>query len=232
MTSGGVTQIGSDSVEVVLVDRRSTSYGSGWWPSAALKLVAAGTDRLVVGPSGTTAVYRGNGDSVYISPPGNFTILTKTASGWELKERGDSLAKLVFDSNGRLFKSLDQNGSRDSVAYSGSTDQVTALVDPLGKTITVSYDASGKLSTITDPGSRQTLVSINAATNQLTYDSVSSSTSRPYTTRYVYQSYPGTNTVVLTRRIGVIADTTVVIYDSTFKRRPVQAKLPLVQDET
>jgi hypothetical protein len=31
VTSEGVTQTGSDSVEVVIVDRRTTRYGSGWW---------------------------------------------------------------------------------------------------------------------------------------------------------------------------------------------------------
>ena len=34
VTSGGTTKMGSDSVEIVLVDRRTTQYGSGWWPLA------------------------------------------------------------------------------------------------------------------------------------------------------------------------------------------------------
>jgi YD repeat-containing protein len=231
VTSGATTQISTDSAEVVLVDRRSTPYGSGWWPAAALKLVGAGDDRLLVGPSGTAAVFRGNGDSLYVAPPGDFSSLVRIGSTWELQPRG-STAKLVFDSNGRLFKALDRNGNRDSIAYSGSSDQVTALFDPVGKSIAFGYDGNGKLSTITDPASRQNKVLINASTNQLTYDSVSSPTTRPYTTTFAYQAYSGTNTVVLTKRIGVVTDTTVVTYDSTFKRRPVQVRLPQVQDET
>jgi hypothetical protein len=96
----------------VLVDRRATRYGSGWWPSGVLQLVSAGGDRVLVGPSGTATVYRGQGDSLYIAPPGNFTVLKKTTTGWELSPRG-SLAKLVFDASGRLVKSIDQNGNRD-----------------------------------------------------------------------------------------------------------------------
>ncbi len=233
VTSGAVTQVGTDSVEVVLVDRRTTMYGSGWWPSGIVKLVQAGSDRLLVGPTGAVNVYRGNGDSLFLAPPGDFTALVKLAGvggAWELRPRG-STAKLVFDTYGRLIKAFDQNGNKDSIVYSGTTDQVTSLRDPLSKTITFGY-VSGKLATITDPGNRQTKLSINGTTNQLTYDSLPSPTSKPYTTTFVYTTYPGTSTVVLTKRIGVITDTTVVTYDSTFKRRPSQVTLPKVQDET
>jgi RHS repeat-associated protein len=228
--SANTTQIGTDSVEVVLVDRRTTTYGSGWWPAGVPKLVAAGSDRLLVGASGAATVYRGNGDSLYVSPPGDFSVLTKTASGWQLSPRG-STAKLVFDGNGRPIASVDQNGNRDSIAYNGATDQVTALLDPVGKTITFGYDGNGKLSTLTDPGGRQTKVSISGTTNQLTYDSLSSPTSRAYTATYAYVTYPGTNTVALAQRIGVISDTTIVTYDSTFTRRPTKTRLAQVRDE-
>jgi RHS repeat-associated protein len=229
VTSGSTTKMISDSTEVVLVDRRTTAYGSGWWPSAYVRLDTAGSDRLLVGPSGTAAIYRSNGDSLYLSPPGDFTALVKVGSGWELHPRG-TVAKVVFDANGRVQAAVDQNGNRDSIAYSGSTDQVTALVDPVGKSITFTYNSGGKLSRLTDPGSRQSKDSIDAS-NQLFYDSVTSPTSRPNTRRFVYQSY-GTNTFVLTKQIGVILDTTIVTYDSTFKRRPTQVRLAQVQDET
>jgi RHS repeat-associated protein len=48
----------------------------------------------------------------------------------------------------------------------------------------------------------------------------------------VYQAYTGTNgTSVLTKRIGVLLDTAIVTYDSTFRRRPVSVRLPRVPDE-
>ncbi len=227
VTLGAVSKLSSDSIEVVLVDRRQTMYGSGWWPSALAKLVGAGADRLLVGPTGTATVFRGNGDSLYIPPTGSFTILKKTASGWELRARGDS-AVTRFDAAGRLQAVVDANGNRDSLAYSSVGDTLKRIVDPTGHAITLAYSSS-RLATITDTTGRQTKVSIDGS-NQLTYDSLSSPTAKPLTTRYVYQSYPGTNTVVLTKRIGVILDTTVVVYDSTFRRRPVQSKLPLVPD--
>jgi YD repeat-containing protein len=163
----GTVKTSSDSVEVVVVDRRTTPYGAGWWPSPYSKLFAAGGDRVLVSASGTATVYRGIGDSLYLSPPGDFTTLVRTASGWELHPRG-GIAKVVFDANGRVVKSVDANGNRDSVAYSGTSDQVTTLVDPVGKTISLAYDGNGKISTFTDAGSRVSRVSVNATTNQLT----------------------------------------------------------------
>ncbi|MGH7513864.1 MAG: RHS repeat domain-containing protein [Gemmatimonadales bacterium] len=38
--------------------------------------------------------------------------------------------------------------------------------------------------------------------------------------------------MVLTKRIGVILDTSIVTYDSTFRRRPTQVRLPRVENET
>jgi len=230
VTSGQTVNMASDSTEVVIVDRRSTVYGSGWWPAGILKLVGSGADRVLVGPTGAAAIYRGNGDSLYLSPPGDFSVLKKVTGGWELSPRG-SLATLFFDANGRVVRGLDANGNKDSVVYNGTSDQVTTLRDPVGKTITFGYDGNGNLSTFTDPAGRQTRVTISGTTNQLTYDSLPSATAKPYTTTFVYQTYPGTKTVVLTKRIGVLADTTIVTYDSTFKRRPSQVRLPGVQDE-
>ncbi|HEU4700007.1 MAG TPA: RHS repeat-associated core domain-containing protein [Gemmatimonadales bacterium] len=231
LTTGGIAKQSVDSAEVVLVDRRQNAYGSGWWPTVAPVLAQAGNDRILVGPTGTATIYRGNGDSVYLAPPGVFTALTKTANGWELRARA-SLAKSVFNAAGRFVKALDNYGLRDSVAYDDQ-GRVTAVVDPLGKQITIAYDGSHKLSTITDAGlqqPRQTRVQIDPITNQLVYDSVASPASRPATRRYVYQQYGGAGALLLTKSIGVIADTTEVVYDSTFRRRPWKAKLPTVQN--
>lgn len=169
VTASGVTKIGTDSVEVVIVDRRASPYGAGWWPAGILQLVAAGTDRLLIAPNGSAAIFRGNGDSVYVPPMGSFTNLVKTASGWELRPRG-STANVVFTSSGRLLKSVDPNGNRDSVVYAGSTDTVTSIVDPLGKTMAFTYTAGqlSRIRTLTGSGARDLLVTLNATTNRLT----------------------------------------------------------------
>ena len=225
--TSGSTVTSTDSVEAVLVDRRQTTYGSGWWPSALFKVVSAGDDRILVAPNGAWTVYRGNGDSLYLPPVGSFVFLKQTASGWDLRARSDS-AVTRFDVYGRVVASVDRNGNRDSLAYgAGGLDTLKKIRDATGHEITFAY-ASGKLSTITDAASRDTRITVNGS-NQLTYDSLSSPSSRSLITSYNYQAFGGTNTVLLTRRVG-IQDTTSIVYDSTFKRRPRQAVLPTVRD--
>ncbi len=237
VTSGGTTKSAMDTVEVMLVDRRATQYGSGWWPSGISKLVAAGQDRILVGPSGSATIFRGNGDSLYLAPPGSFTTLVKTGTGWEIRPRG-STARVYFDTNGRLVATADNNGNRDSVFYASTTDTVTSLKDPIGKTITFTYTSGrlSKITTLTGGAARDVFVNIDGTSNQLTYArlpyTVSSNTALRDTVRFTYQSYPGTKTQLITHRIGLIGDTTRLVYDSTFKRRPVQVFLPRVQDET
>lgn len=232
--SGATTKTSVDSVEVVLVDRRATRYGAGWWPTAGVMLMAAGSDRLLVAPNGAVSVFRGTGDSLFIPPPGSEVVLKKVGTTFELAPRGSG-AKSVFDASGRLVKALDINGNKDSVSWEGSTDKILKVRDPLTKEITFNYNVGGTFTHFTSlsgGAARDTRVMINGTTNQLTRDSLSSDPTKPYTTDYSYQTYPGTKTVVLTKRIGVLTDTTIVVYDSTARRRPVQVKLPLVTDST
>ena len=235
VTSGGVTKTSTELVEVVVVDRRASHYGSGWWLSGQSVLVAADGDRILVGPTGGAVIYRGHGDSVFVPPPGSVTALVKVVSGGdsslELRPRG-SLAKVIYRADGRLRAAVDASGNRDSLVYSGSTEQVTALRDPVGKSITLAY-ASGKLSTITDPGGRQSTVTISAATNQLTRRWLASPSTRPDTVRFSYDTVTSSSTVLLRQRQGVLpGDTTAIIYDATAFRRPLAVRLPPVQDET
>ena len=235
VTSGGVTKTSTELVEVVVVDRRASHYGSGWWLSGQSVLVAADGDRILVGPTGGAVIYRGHGDSVFVPPPGSVTALVKVVSGGdstlELRPRG-SLAKVIYRADGRLRAAVDASGNRDSLVYSGSTEQVTALRDPVGKSITLAY-ASGKLSTITDPGGRQSTVTISATTNQLTRRWLASPSARPDTVRFSYDTVTSSATVLVRQRQGVLpGDTTAIIYDGTAFRRPLAVRLPPVQNET
>ncbi|HJS47449.1 MAG TPA: RHS repeat-associated core domain-containing protein [Gemmatimonadales bacterium] len=237
VTSGSTIRMSTDSVEVVVVDRRSTRYGSGWWPTAGIQLVPAGHDRLLVSASGAATIFRGHGDSVFLAPPGDDRTLRRVGSTLELTARG-SLARTMFEvgGSGRLVASIDAYGNRDSVVYDGATDRILSVLDPLGKAIAFGYAGNGKLTHFTilagTSHARESRVTIDPATNRLLRDSASSPAARPYNTTYTYQGYPGTQTVLLTQRIGVILDSTRVVYDSTFRRRPIESRLPLVTNES
>lgn len=120
----------SDSVEVVIVDRRQSPYGSGWWPTMYTQLVQAGSDRILVSASGAASIYRGNGDTLFIPPPGSFTSITYTGLH-ELRTRG-STAYQVFDIYGRISFVYDPSGNRDYITYDGTSDRLRWRIDPSG----------------------------------------------------------------------------------------------------
>jgi RHS repeat-associated protein len=228
-TNPDTLAISVDSTEVAIVDRRTTPFGAGWWPSAGTQLVDLGDDRMLVAANGDATIFRGMRDSTYLSPPGSTDVLRRNGAGWELAPRG-SPAKVTFDWSGRLSLIVDQNGNQGSVYYTavGGSDTVVSQVnDPTGSYISFGY-TSGKLSTITSPGSRTTKVVIDGS-NRLTSDTLLSGGNRPYPTAYGYSGYTG-GSQLLTVRVGPLNDTTIVNYDPTYLR-PNQAILPRVQNE-
>ncbi len=225
-TIGGTPKVTTDSVEVVLVDRRGSAYGNGWAVGGVLRLDSAGTDMLLTGSTGATTVFRGWGGR-YLSPPGDVSVLVWTGSQWELRFRGGG--KLIFDAQGRQTKIEDIDGNQVTIAYSGTADRVTSITDPVSKAFTFSYDGSNRLTTITDPGSRANKVTINGS-NELTYDSTSSPTTRAYTETFAYTSSGANSAILLRRRANAVSDSTVVHYSS--RSRPDSVSLPDVLPET
>lgn len=231
--SGGSWKTTTDSVETVLVDRRDSPYGSGWWPGVGTRLYLAGSDRVLVGPGGGAAIFRGSGDSVYLSPTGETSTLVKVATGFELRSRVGS-AKVVFDTGGRFIKAVDISGNRDSVTYDGS-GRISAQYDPVGFHISYYYGSvTGKLDSIVSlagtSGKRFTRISIDTATNQLRYDSLSSPASHPILGKYSYLTYGSQKgTAQLRTRTGRYgSDSVMVLYDtttSTPSNRVVQSRL-------
>jgi RHS repeat-associated protein len=225
VTSSGVPKVSTDSVEVVLVDRRTSRYGDGWAVAGVLQRVAAGNDQLVVAPNGQASIYRGSG-GYFISPPGDFGVLVNTGSQYELRFRDGS--KLVFNGNGWESQAVDRNGNTTTVAYSG-VGQVDSITDPTSHAFTFGYDGNGKLSTITDPGSRVVRVTINGS-NYLAQDSLGSGAPTPVVATYGYTSTGSNGAIVLATRADALGQTTTVGYSGRY--RPTQATLPAVLPET
>ncbi len=221
-TISGVVHSTVDSVEVVLVDRRTTPYGSGWWPSGVMRIVAAGTDAVLVGSDGTASIFRGYLDT-YLSPPGNTSTLKSLGTaGWELRFRGGG--KVTFDSQGRQTAVIDANSNSTSISYL-STDQINQITDPVGKKFTFAY-TSGKLSSISDPGGRQTLFSVGS--NRLNTVTPPTPSGKNYSATFNWNTFTGSGALPRYRQDGLgLRDS--VKYDANW--RPNQAVLPAVPNE-
>jgi RHS repeat-associated protein len=222
--SSGTTKVTTDSVEAVLVDRRGSAYGNGWAVAGLPRIVAAGSDQMIVSDNGQATVYRGNGGR-YLSPPGDFSVLIDTASHFELRFRDGS--KLVFNADGWLSQTVSANGNSTAVAYS-SPGIVTTITDPTNNAITFNY-GSGKLTYISDAGGRQSKVTINGS-NLLVYDSLSSPSGNSHILTYAYASTGSNSSVRLDTLTNAAGEKTIVGYSS--RNRAIQATLPAVLPET
>ena len=230
VTSGGTTKITVDSVETVLVDRRASAYGSGWFVSGIERLDSAGTDMILVEPNGAATLHRGFG-GLYLSPPGDTRTLVWTGSLWEVRFRFSgcgTTSRAVFDSQGRVVNAYDCHGNYSTIAYA-ATDRISSITDPLSKQIGFFYNGSFKLDSIRDPGHRVSRVTINAS-NQLIYDSISSPSANSTKGTFSFTSYGGNNTVVLATQSDALGQVTSHSYDA--RRRAYQLSSPTVLPET
>jgi RHS repeat-associated protein len=227
--SGGVVKATTDSVETVIVDRRTSAYGSGWFVAGVLRLDVAGNDMLVIGPTGTATIHRG-WEGVYLSPPGSRQQLVWTGTEWHLRSAFSGCgftAKVVFDAQGKQTATIDCFGNTTRIKYA-TVDRIDSIMDPLNKRLSFAYNGSFKLTTITDPGGRQSKVTINAS-NQLVYDSLASPPATAATGAFAYTSYGGSNTVVLQSQSDALGQTTTFSYDT--RRRLTHTTLPAVLSE-
>jgi RHS repeat-associated protein len=231
VVSGGTTRIAVDSIETVLVDRRSSAYGSGWFVGGIQRLDSAGTDMILVGPNGSATIHRGAG-GFYLSPPGDTRVLVWTGTTWELRfpfSGCGTTARLVFDTQGRQTKAYDCHSNGTTINYA-AVDRISSIVDPVNKPINFFYNATTlRLDSIRDAGLRVSRVTINAS-NQLVFDSIASPGNNSAIGTFSYTTYGGNNTLVLASQSDALGQATVFSYDA--RRRSYQTTLPAVLPET
>jgi RHS repeat-associated protein len=104
------------------------------------------------GPSGFTAVFTANGSGGWTAPGGVNADLVHNADGtWSLTYHASS-EKLTFTSGGYLIKDVDRNGVGLSLSYDTS-NRLTSLTDANGRVTTFTYNSFG-ITKMTDPVGR------------------------------------------------------------------------------
>lgn len=230
VTSGSTTKITVDSVEAVLVDRRASPYGSGWFVSGIERLDSAGTDMILVEPNGAATIHRGY-NGLYLSPPGDIRTLAWNGSSWDVSHRfsGCATNRSNFDTQGRLVYVIDCHNNTTTITYA-AVDRISNIKDPLNKQITFYHNSvTARLDSLKDPGGRVSRVTINGS-NQLVYDSLASPTTNSAKESFSYTSYGGNNTVVLATIGDALGQSSSYTYDS--RRRAYQTTLPAVLPDT
>jgi len=135
-------------------------FGRGWTHNYAIKLTGSfqqgGAGRVVSPEQVNGRLF----NYTRTDPDGAVVFSTIATTG----QLGDVVRKLTngtfeyryadgslmrFDSSGKLTALVDRNGNTTSLSYSGQ--KLTQITDPVGRSVTLDYDASNRIIRATDP---------------------------------------------------------------------------------
>jgi YD repeat-containing protein len=142
--------------ELVVVNRRESAFGAGWWLAGLERLVMDpfGKPVLWVGGDGSTRRYtNAGGGDVWGAPSlDRPDSIKKTASGWERILGGG--VKVEFDATGRHVATVNRLKHRTAFRYdsAGRVEAVTIPQAAAGQEFAFRYAADGKLERMESPG--------------------------------------------------------------------------------
>jgi RHS repeat-associated protein len=159
---GGITlsrEYSSDNSAQAILGR----FGRGWKDSYDIRLTGnwsvGGAGRVVMPDEQTGRLF----NYVRTDSDGSL-VFASTATVGQL---GDTVRKLTngtldyrkaagdvmrFDSGGRLTSIIDRNGNTTALTYLGAN--LTQITDAVGRSLTLGYDSSNRIITVTDPLNR------------------------------------------------------------------------------
>jgi YD repeat-containing protein len=166
---------------VLVVNEQSSVFGAGWSLAGLQRMYFPDTLTFAVtdGAGSITRFTRTCGGTCAATTVADFTTIVPIDSSgirvrYERRARDGSVA--AFSTTGYLKYVADRFTDTTKFAYDGS-NRISTITDPVSKQLTFAYNAgTGKLSTITDPAGRVTtfyvsanLDSIKDVTNTLTF---------------------------------------------------------------
>jgi RHS repeat-associated protein len=139
---------GDFSLSYNSLDGRVTPLGQGWTHSYNIQLLTNndGSYTLIEGDGQRIVLYSNAGK--YTPQKSNYPALTKYANNTYTLENKNGLI-YSFDTNRIITGITDRNSN--SLAFSYTSNNLTGVTDPSGRTITLQYDPSNRISLISDP---------------------------------------------------------------------------------
>ncbi|MBN1489882.1 MAG: hypothetical protein JXA69_08195 [Phycisphaerae bacterium] len=134
-------------------DSYNGPLGPGWTHSYNIILTDLGSQQVSVRwGDGRTDYWQEGGEGGYEAlVAGLYDTLVKNGDNtWTVNRK--NLDVYHFDAGGRLVSVVDRNSNVTGLAYSDGTHpgRVTDITDPAGRTLSLAYDASGQLDSLTD----------------------------------------------------------------------------------
>ncbi|HEV8662942.1 MAG TPA: DUF6531 domain-containing protein [Candidatus Methylomirabilis sp.] len=137
-------------------------------PGNSRSLWARGADGLF--RNDQVPAYRGA--QITANPDGTRTLRWKDGSAWGFNANGRLISQadrngntltIARDSQGRATALVEPAGRSLTLTYDGSTLRASTVTDPLGRTVQYGYDGSGRLTRVTDPAGSVTQYSYDAS---------------------------------------------------------------------
>ncbi len=150
---------------LISVNSIDSPFGSGWGLGGLQQLVE-NTDGsvLLIDGDGTASLFEpmlGTLDQ-FESPAGDFSTLARLANGTFRRTLTDQTV-FSFNDNHMLASVVDRNGNETQYIYNGA-DQLERVLDPVGLQTVLTY-TSGRVTSITGPAGRETVLSYDTDGN-------------------------------------------------------------------
>ncbi|WP_380162058.1 RHS repeat-associated core domain-containing protein [Kineococcus sp. R86509] len=138
----------------------SLGYGGSLSTGQDIGLQVGTSTTTFYGPSGFTAAFTANSSGGWTSPAGVNADLVHNSDGtWSMTYHASS-EKLTFTAGGYLIKDVDRNGVGLTLSYD-SSNRLTSLTDANGQVTTFTYSTLG-LTKMTDPVGRSVSIAYNS----------------------------------------------------------------------
>ncbi len=144
--------------KVIVVNRRESPYGAGWWVAGVEQLRAIGNDKLWIGGDGSARLYRGAADSVWRADTLDRVDSLTRSSGNYIRHLPNG-AKVSFNSTGQHFRTENRLGFQTRFTYTGATldSPLDSIVLPVRSGATFGYkfqysSTPARLASVAAPG--------------------------------------------------------------------------------
>jgi RHS repeat-associated protein len=122
--------------------------GVGWSDSYSVRLTFEASGwATFIGEEDEHVRFEPDGSGGFMRPIGSRDLLTVIAGGYQVL-RPDQV-RYIFDSGGVLQSIRDRNNNTVSMTY--TSGKLTAVTDPIGRVLSLSYDGNGRLSGLSGP---------------------------------------------------------------------------------
>jgi RHS repeat-associated protein len=187
-----------------------TAAGYGWTHDFEKSIEVSGTDLIVHWNAGSANVFNPVSGS-----PGSFastedasrydTLVAQGGGGWLLTRRDQT--SFLFNASGQLIEDRDAHGRKLNLTY--TSGKLTSITDPVSSTsLTLAYDGSGTISTLTDGTSASVGLSYTSVSSKRILSQITNQNSKH--TTLAYDS--SLNLLTLTDHNGAVLTTNV--YDT------------------